>query len=90
MDLTSLIDQTEVKTDTKCIVSTGDKRGQLREVRETRDLRGNLLSSQEILWTYFKNGNVNTITTIDRDAKRITTNKKVVKHNEGGGLSKEI
>ena len=87
MVLSSLIDTTEVKTDTKCIVSTTDKRGQLREVRETRDLKGNLVSSQEVLWTYFKNGNVDTITTIDKDAKGTVINKRIVRHNEGGGLA---
>ena len=78
---------TEDRTDTRTILSTGDKRGQLREVRETRDFAGALLSSQEVAWTYFKNGNVDTITTVDKDANGKETNRKVVKHNEGGGLA---
>uniref|UniRef100_A0A6M3J1L1 Uncharacterized protein n=1 Tax=viral metagenome TaxID=1070528 RepID=A0A6M3J1L1_9ZZZZ len=78
---------TKDRRETKCIVSTGDKRGQLREVRETRDLAGKLVSSQEVTWTYFKNGNVDTITTIDKDAKGTVINKRIVRHNEGGGLA---
>lgn len=77
---------TEDRTDTRTTVSTGDKRGQLREVRETRDLAGNLVSSQEVAWTYFKNGNVDTITTIDKDNKGKETRRRIVKHNEGGRL----
>ena len=77
----------EDRTDTRTILSTGDKRGQLREVRETRDLADKLLSSQEVTWTYFKNGNVDTITTVDKDAKGKETSRNVVKHNEGGGLA---
>jgi len=59
----------------------------LREVRETRDLLGKLISTQEVGWTYFKNGNVDTITTVGKDAKGKETSRKVVKHNEGGGLA---
>ncbi len=74
---------TEDKTETKTIVSIGDKRGQLREARETRNVSGNLVSSQEVLWTYFKGGNVDTITIIDRDGKGVETKRQVVKHGEG-------
>jgi len=81
---------TKDRTETKTIVSTGDKKGQLKEVQETRDLAGKLLSNQEVLWTYFKNGNVNTITTIEKDAKGLETSRKVVLHNEGGGLVPNI
>jgi len=78
---------TEDRTETKTIVSTGDKRGQFREVRETKDLAGKLLSSQEVNWTYFKAGNVDTITTINKDANGNPVGKpQIVKHNESGGL----
>jgi len=77
---------TKDRTETKTIVSKGDKRGQLQEVRETRDLKGSLLSSQEVNWTYFKNGNVKNITTVDRDGKGLETSRRVVPHNETGGL----
>ena len=78
---------TEGRSETKTAVFKGDKRGQLLEVRETRDLADKLISSQEVTWTYFKNGNVDTITTIDKDAKGKEISRNLVKHNEGGGLA---
>jgi len=77
---------TKSVTETKMIISTTDKRGQLREVRETRDLKGSLVASQEVNWTYYKNGNVDTITVVDKDAKGAEISCRVVRHNEGGGL----
>jgi len=81
---------TEDRRETKTIVSTGDKRGQLQEVRETRNLVGKLVSSQEVAWTYFKNGNVEEITTVDKDAKGKEISRNLVKHNESGGLAKNV
>ncbi len=80
---------TEGRTETKTIISAGDKRGQLQEVRETRDLAGNLVRSQEVNWTYYKAENVDTITVIDRDGKGKELNLRVIKHNELGGLAGE-
>ena len=78
---------TEDRMETKTTVSKGDKRGQLREVRETKDPAGKLVSGQEVDWTYFKNGNVDIITIVDKDAKGKETSRNLVKHNEGGELT---
>lgn len=85
-----IFELTKDRTETKTIASKGDKRGQLQEIRETRDLAGKLVSTQEVVWTYFRNGNVNSITIIDKDSKSKETGCKVVKHNEGGGLATEL
>ena len=75
------------RRDTKTTISTGDRRGQLREVRETRKLDDTLESSSEILWTYWPNGNVRDITMIERDNKGVEIKRQVVKHAEGGGIA---
>ena len=78
---------TEDRRETRTTVSTGDKRGQLKEVRETRDINNKLISTQEVLWTYYPAGNVDTITTIEKDSKGVEIRREVVKHREGGGLA---
>jgi len=74
------------RRDTKTTISTGDRRGQLREVRETRKLDGSLESSQEVNWTYWPNGNVQNITMIEKDNNGVEIKRQVVKHRELGGL----
>ena len=78
---------TEDRRETRTTVSTGDKRGQLKEVRETRDINNKLISTQEVLWTYYPNGCVNIITIIERDSKGMETSREIIKHTEGGGLA---
>jgi len=78
------------RTETKLIVSEGDRRGQLREVRETRDAYGVLVGISETTWTYWPNGNVDTITITEKDAKGKPIDTKEVKHGELGGLLKPV
>jgi len=78
---------TEDRRETKTTISAGDKRGQLREVRETRKLDGTMESSSEVLWTYWPNGNVRDITMTEKDNKGVETKRQVVKHGEGGGIA---
>ena len=71
---------TEGRTETTVITSEGDERGQAKEVRETRDIAGALLSTQEVEWSYWKNGAVDTIVTIEKDGKGKETSRRVVSH----------
>ncbi len=81
-------EQIAIRTDqriSKIISQSGDKRGQLEQTIETRDGNGTLISTSQTIWTYFKAGNVDTITIIEKDSKGKETSRQVVKHAESGG-----
>lgn len=79
---------TENRQETRTIISEGDRRGQTREVRETRDVTGKLVSRQEVTWTYYPAGNVDTITISEADAEGKPIGKpQVIPHAESGGLA---
>ncbi len=81
---------TEDRRETKTTISTGDKRGQLREVRETRDLAGTLISTQEVTWTYWPTGNVKDITMVEKNGQGKEMGRQVVKHSQTGGLATKV
>ena len=79
---------TEDRVESKVTFQDGDRRGMLRQVVETRDIAGKLLSSREVTWTYYPAGNVRDITNTEKDAAGKPVSKpQVVKHAESGGLA---
>ena len=78
-------DELANERDTVIVSQSGDSRGQLEQTMQTIDGLGNVIGSQQALWTYYPAGNVDEITTIEMDADGNETSRQVVKHAESGG-----
>ncbi len=64
--------------------------GQLWRLQVFRGVLGNKLRSEKTEWTYYPEGPVNEITTIQLDATDTETSRKVIKHYLDGRQSKVV
>jgi hypothetical protein len=69
------------RTETRVVEQVGDERGMLRYRTETRDYKGNLLSSELTLTSYHPDGSVDVITKVESDAARKEARRLEIAHD---------
>ncbi len=70
--------------DSKVVSQSGDRRGQLEQTTETVDGNGKFIGKQQVKWTYYPEGNVDSIIITETDATGKVIDSKVIKHNVSG------